>query len=117
MAGRARAGTGGGSGSRTGGGGTAARQAGTRDDSEVLIEFHRVGNAVKVTAVDPASLTEVSLVGDPAMGEATLARAAVRKLRYVLERRSRGGQSTPKKLPGGRSGSGSTGDDRGGTLV
>jgi hypothetical protein len=53
-----------------------------------IIEFHRIGNAVKVSAIDPATLTEVSLVGAPAVGEAELTRLVVRKLEYVLARRS-----------------------------
>ena len=53
---------------------------------EALIEFHRVGAYVKVSAVDPETLTEVSIVGDPAAGEETLRRTAVRKLDYVLKR-------------------------------
>lgn len=53
---------------------------------EALIEFHRVGAYVKVSAVDPETLTEVSIVGDPAAGEEALTRTAVRKLDYVLKR-------------------------------
>ena len=55
---------------------------------EVIIEFHRVGSYVKVSAVDPRSLTEVAIVGDPAAGEAALKRAAVRKLEYVMNRKA-----------------------------
>lgn len=62
--------------------GTAAR--------EVIVEFRRVGNAVKVTAVDPVTLVEVSIVGSPATSEAELSRIAIRKLDYVLSRRSAG---------------------------
>lgn len=58
------------------------------DENRVLLEFQRVGNVVKVTAVDPASLVEASIVGDPAAGEQALATAAIRKLRYVLGRRA-----------------------------
>lgn len=58
------------------------------DGNEVIVEFHRVGACVKVSAIDPATLTEVSIVGDPAAGEAALTKAAVRKLAYVLERRA-----------------------------
>lgn len=77
------------------------------DESEVLLEFHRVGNAVKVTAVDPHSLVEATIVGDPALGEHALGRAAIRKLRYVLERRSgeaaaRGRRGPDGSGPGGR---------------
>ena len=58
---------------------------------EVIIEFHRIGNSVKVTAVDPVSLVEVSIVGPPDAGEETLKRTAVRKLEYVLNKRMGGG--------------------------
>ena len=54
---------------------------------EVIIEFYRVGAFVKVSAVDTATFTEVSIVGDPACGDEALKRAVVRKLEYVLERR------------------------------
>ena len=53
---------------------------------EVILEFHQVGAYVKVSAVDPVTLTEVSIVGNPAAGEAALRRAAIRKLEYVLQR-------------------------------
>ena len=55
-------------------------------ESEVLIEFYRVGGYVKVSAVDPASYTEVCVVGDPAAGEELLTRMAVRKLKRALAR-------------------------------
>lgn len=55
---------------------------------EALIEFYPVGAYVKVSAVDPESLTEVSIVGDPAAGEEVLKRQAVRKLQYVLARKA-----------------------------
>ena len=57
------------------------------DDQGYIIEFHRVGNAVKVTAMDPATLTEVSIVGAPNVGDTELTRVAVRKLEYVLAKR------------------------------
>lgn len=53
---------------------------------EVIIEFHQVGSAVKVSAVDPVTLREVSIVGSPAAGEDALKRAAIRKLKYVLKK-------------------------------
>jgi len=53
---------------------------------EVILEFHQVGAYVKVSAVDPVTLTEVSIVGNPAAGEAALRRAAIRKLEYVMQR-------------------------------
>ncbi len=57
---------------------------------DVIIEFYQVGAFVKVSAVDTATLTEVSIVGDPARGEEALKRAALQKLEYVLERRRKG---------------------------
>ena len=53
---------------------------------EVLLEFHRVGNAMRVSAIDPASGTEVTIQGPVGAGEATLRRTAIAKLRYVLSR-------------------------------
>ena len=58
---------------------------------DVIIEFHQVGAYVKVSAVDTATYTEVSIVGDPARGEEALKRAAIRKLEYVLNRDRGGG--------------------------
>ncbi len=59
--------------------------------NEVIIEFQQIGNAVKVTAVDPESQIEVSIVGPPGAGEEMLKRTAIRKLEYVLDKRRRGG--------------------------
>jgi len=53
----------------------------------VIVEFHRIGNAIKVSAIDPATLTEVSIVGVPSLSEAELTRAVMRKLEYVLSRK------------------------------
>ena len=60
---------------------------------EIIIEFQSIGNAVKVTAIDPATLTEVSIVGDPAAGEEMLKRTVLRKLEYVLAKQ--GGRGMP----------------------
>ena len=53
---------------------------------EVLIEIQQIGSAVKVSAVDPVTLREVSIVGSPSAGEEALKRAAIRKLIYVLNK-------------------------------
>jgi Domain of unknown function (DUF6898) len=66
------------------------------DDGGIIIEFHRVGAYVKVSAIDPRSLTEVSIVGNPAAGEKALARAAIRRLEYVLARKA-GGTVPPRR--------------------
>ncbi|MDQ7248264.1 DUF6898 family protein [Dongia sedimenti] len=57
------------------------------DAEGYIIEFHRVGNAVKVTAMDPVTLTEVSMVGAPGFGDKELTRLVVRKLEYMLAKR------------------------------
>jgi hypothetical protein len=54
---------------------------------EVLFEFVRVGNAVKVTAVDAASGTEATIVGAAGTSEEVLKRNALGKLDYVMRRR------------------------------
>jgi hypothetical protein len=64
-------------------------------NDEVLLEFHRIGNAVRVTAMDPVTATEVTIVGAPSAGREMLIRNAVRKLDYVLAKRAdevRGGR-------------------------
>jgi hypothetical protein len=77
-----------------------------RQPREALIEFHRVGAYVKVSAVDPETMVEVSIVGDPAAGEAALKRAAVQKLTYVLKRRARAGQGGAGQGGAGQGGAG-----------
>ena len=54
---------------------------------EVLFEFVSQGRYVKVIAVDPETLTEISLVGDPKAGRKELQRIAIRKLEYVIAKR------------------------------
>ena len=58
------------------------------DLGEVIYEFMPMGRYVRVAAVDPATLTEVSIVGDPAVGENLLKRQARRKLAYVLAKKA-----------------------------
>ncbi len=64
---------------------------------DIIIEFHQVGAYVKVSAIDTATYTEVSIVGDPTRGEEALKRAAIRKLEYVLERHRKAG-GTPRGI-------------------
>lgn len=54
---------------------------------EILFEFRRIGNVVKVSALHVDTDTEVCLVGSPAAGEHGLKMAAIRKLIYVLDKR------------------------------
>ncbi len=62
--------------------------AGQSDPEGYIIEFHQVGNAVKVSAMDPATLVEVSMVGAPGVGDAELTRLVIRKLEYVIAKRA-----------------------------
>ena len=55
--------------------------------SEVIFEFVQHGASVKVTAMDPETLVEVSIVGPASAGQATLKAAALNKLKYVLAKR------------------------------
>lgn len=55
-------------------------------EKDVIIEFYPQGRYVKVSAMDPCTLTEVAIVGDPASGEEELRRIVLQKLDYVLER-------------------------------
>jgi hypothetical protein len=54
--------------------------------NEVLFEFVQQGRYVKVTAIEPTTNTEVSVVGDAGASPDTLKRVALNKLRYVLTR-------------------------------
>jgi hypothetical protein len=51
-----------------------------------IVEYVLVGKSLKVTAIDPASLREVSIVGSPRATRKQLAALAVRKLKYVMTR-------------------------------
>ena len=70
---------------------------------EVYFEFQRIGAYVKVTAIDPATLVEVSVTGSATAGEQALKQLALRRLQYVLAKRG------PEGGP-----SGDRGSDRGG---
>lgn len=56
------------------------------DLGEVLFEFIRVGNAVKVTAFHVPTLTEVSIVGARGASEAHLKLLGLKRLEYVLSK-------------------------------
>jgi hypothetical protein len=60
------------------------------NEGEVLFEVRQVGNAVKVSAIDPVTNTEVCVVGPVNASPYSLKMNAVRKLRRVL-RKTAGG--------------------------
>lgn len=63
---------------------------------EVLYEMIPNGRFLKVTAVDPISLVEVSIVASPNTPLEVLKRTARQKLEYVLEKQQ---QAVPRKDP------------------
>ncbi|MFN4088691.1 MAG: DUF6898 family protein [Alphaproteobacteria bacterium] len=54
---------------------------------DYIIEFRRLGSAVKVSACDPATLVEVCIVGSIHSPDWMLERTAVRKLEAALAKR------------------------------
>src|SRR3546814_12628431 len=82
-----------------------------RGSGEVIFEFVAVGNSVKVSAIDPATMLEVSIVGPVNAGEEALRRAARPKLETRLARGPEAG--SPVRGDGQGVGSGKTGSDRG----
>jgi hypothetical protein len=70
-------------------------ETGMAEHEGYIIEFHRIGNAVKVSAMDPRTLTEVSMMGSAGVGDAELTRLAIRKLEYVIAKRAAKGQPGP----------------------
>lgn len=54
---------------------------------EVLFEFKRIGNATKVTAIDVATGTEVTLQAPSSLSQKSLELNALAKLRYVLNKK------------------------------
>ncbi len=55
----------------------------------MIIEFRRIGASVKVSAIDPETLIEVSIVGPASAGEEELTRNVLKKLEYVLAKKAR----------------------------
>ena len=56
-------------------------------DDDVIIEFRRIGASVKVSAMEPTTLTEVSIVGPTTASDEELTRIVLRKLEYVLAKK------------------------------
>ena len=56
--------------------------------SEILFEYIRQGNFVKVTAIEPNTQIEASVVVPAALNQEQMKIQALRRLRYVLEKGS-----------------------------
>ncbi len=52
-----------------------------------IIEFVPWGNAVKVSAVDPVTGEEASIVGDPNATQEALTQLAIQKLEYIRDKK------------------------------
>ncbi len=57
-----------------------------------IIEFTQIGGSVKVTAVDPRTLTEVSIVGAANYSQEFLTRQVVKKLEFMLAKKAAEGR-------------------------
>jgi hypothetical protein len=57
-----------------------------KNDKEYIIEYTTIGNAVKITAVDPESGIEVSTIAPSLMSRRLMADAAIRKLEYKIRK-------------------------------
>ncbi len=56
--------------------------------SDYIIEFRPQGRYVRVTAIDPATGTEVVLMGSTHDSQQFLQTAAINKLNYILKKKS-----------------------------
>ena len=59
---------------------------------EVYFELSKVGNVIRVCAIDPHTNVEVVMVGSPRYDQPTLQRMARRKLAYVINRKRKAGE-------------------------
>ena len=64
---------------------------------EILLEFHHVGDYVKVSAIDTSTNIEASIVGSPRIRQQELTRLAVRKLDYVLKKKRKAAKAKPER--------------------
>ncbi len=55
---------------------------------EVLFEFYREGNSIRVSAIDTITNVEIVMVGAARYSEAMLKTMAIRKLKYVIAKQS-----------------------------
>jgi hypothetical protein len=63
---------------------------GKSDDGKIYLEFLVQGSVTRVTAIDPASGTEAVVMGPSGASRAALSDAAMRKLRYVVQKKNGG---------------------------
>jgi hypothetical protein len=54
---------------------------------EIIFEFFPIGPYIKVTAMDVATLTEISISGPKSAGEAVLQQNALKRLAFVMKKK------------------------------
>ncbi len=65
------------------------RAKGAPDLGEVYLEYQRIGNLVKVSAIHAATAIEVSIQGPSSASPNELETLAINKLKYVMAKKSR----------------------------
>lgn len=65
------------------------------NDGDVIVEFQRLGNAVKVSAVDTRTYVEVSIMAPVNATEQQMTDTVMRKLAWVQSKDGAGGKSRP----------------------
>ena len=55
---------------------------------QVIFEFRQIGTAIKVSAVDVATGTEVTVQGAASANRKELEQVALQKLRYILSKKN-----------------------------
>ncbi|MFN4355289.1 DUF6898 family protein [Parvibaculum sp.] len=75
-----------------------------RGGREVIFEFIPIGASMKVTVVDVATGMEVSIIGPSGAAQTELENVAVRKLRYMLEKKEEGKDEPPPDPGPGKGG-------------
>ena len=54
---------------------------------EVIFEFRQLGNVMRVSAMDTATMTEVIVQCPPSAGEAAFKKSALARLEFVLRKK------------------------------
>ncbi len=83
--------------------GTSNTHGGAR---EVYFELYPVGDSMKVSAVDGATGTEVSIVGPAKLPQAELERVALNKLNYVMNHKANETEQSAPAPTSGKDGKG-----------
>lgn len=55
-------------------------------NNEYILEFYQVGNSVKVTAIDPETGKEATIISPLNMTQEQAGKLAVQKLEYILQK-------------------------------